>query len=688
MRYDALPGYTEGLYKWVNRRSVLGKRSVSKPERSSTPATAKPRSIALVGPSGSGKSTLFDGLMAAAGTPVRRGGDHARTATTELRLGHCAFMGDRWSILDCPGSVEFGYETACALMVVDLAVVVCEPAPERAATFAPLMKMLEDQGVPHLVFINKIDTLSGQIRDTLAAIQPYARHPLLLRQVPILEGDIVTGYIDLVHERAYRYRFGQPSELIPMPSRMLEREREARAGLLEILADHDDAILEKILDDIPLALGEIYPQLHKDQASGAIVEVLLGAAARENGIQRLWKALRHDVPHAIETAARRGIGAGEQPLFQIFKTQYRPHTGKLSYARVWRGALHEGAALNGTRISGIHLMADGEPIKVAEADAGELVALGRLDAAPTGATLGGGSSVKPLAFREPPTPVFAVAIASKERKDDVKLSGALHKLAEEDASLIIVTDAETGETLLRGQGEAHLNQAIGRVSKLYNLDIVTNRPSIAYKETIRRSVYEHSRLKRQTGGHGQFADVKLEIQPRAPGEGFLFIDRTVGGSVPKQYVPAVREAAEEAMQKGPLGHPVVDVMVILVDGGFHSVDSSDMAFRNATRAGVAEGLAKAEPVLLEPIDHVTVSVPNEFTATAQRLLTGRRGQILGFAARQGWPGWDDVAALAPAAELQDFIMELRSQTMGLGSFRHHFDHLAESRGRVGLAATG
>ena len=616
--------------------------------------------------------------MAAAGTPVRRGGDfHARVMTTELRLGHCAFMGDRWSILDCPGAVEFAYETAGALAVVDLAVVVCEPAPERALTLGPLMKMLEDQGVPHLIFVNKIETLSGQVRDTLSAIQTYSKSPLVLRQVPIRDGDIVTGYIDLVHERAYRYRFGQPSELIPMPTRMLEREKEARAGLLEILADHDDAILEKILDDVPLSLDEIYPQLHKDQASGAIVEVLLGAAGRENGIQRLWKALRHDVPGAMETAARRGIPTGNQPLVQIFKTQYRPHTGKLSYARVWRGALKEGAALNGLRVSGIHLLADGEPIKVAEADAGELVALGRLEGAPTGTTLGGGV-VKPLAYPEPPPPVFALAIASKERKDDVKLAGALHKLTEEDPSLSVVLDPETGETLLRGQGEAHLNLAIGRLSKLTNLDIVTNRPGIPFKETIRRAVYEHSRLKRQTGGHGQFADVKLEIQPRGPGEGFLFVDRTVGGSVPKQYVPAVREGAEEAMRKGPFGHPVVDVMVILVDGGFHSVDSSDMAFRTATRNGIAEGLAKADPVLLELIDRVTVSVPNEFTAAAQRLLSGRRGQILGYAERQGWPGWDDVEALVPAAELHDFIMELRSQTMGLGSYRHGFDHLAES----------
>jgi elongation factor G len=652
------------------------------PRPSSPTDIRKPRSIALVGPNGSGKSTLFDGLMSAAGVTIRQGGDaHARGATTELRLGHCAFMGDRWSILDCPGSVEFAYETAAALAAVDLAVVVCEPAPERAATLATLMNLLEDQGVPHLIFINKIDTLSGPVRDTLAAIQEYSGIPLALRQVPIRDGDAVTGYVDIVHERAYRYCAGQPSELIDMPAQMLEREKEARDGLMEILADHDDVILEKLLDDIPLGFDEIYPQLHKDQVNGAIVEVLFGAAVRGNGILRLWKALRHDVPDPIETAARHGVGAKGPPLVQIFKTQYRAHTGKLSYARVWRGPLQEGAILSGVRVSGIHILSNGEPIKVSEADSGELVALGRLEAVPTGATLAGGGT-DTLSFPEPPAPVYALAIATPERKDDVKLSGALRKLTDEDPSLSVLQDAETGETLLRGLGDAHLKLAIGRLSNLYNLEIVTGPPAIPFKETIRRAVYQHTRLKHQTGGHGQFADIKLEIQPRRPGEGFLFVDRTVGGAVPKHYIPAVREAAEEAMAKGPFGHPVVDVAVVLVDGGFHAVDSSDMAFRNATRTAVAEGLAKADPVRLEPIHHVSVSAPNMFTANAQRLLSGRRGQILGYAERPGWRGWDNVEALVPAAELQDFIMELRSQTMGLGSYRHSFDHLAEDRGRV------
>lgn len=647
---------------------------------------AGPRSIALVGPYGSGKSTLFDALMAAAGALVKRGGDaRSRGMTTELRLGHCTFLDEPWAILDCPGSVEFAYDTLSALMVCDLAIVICEPSPERMASLTLLMKTLEDHGIPHLVFVNKIDMLAGRVRDSIAALQNYSSFPLVLRQVPIREEDAVTGYVDVVSERAYRYRQEQDSELITLPNDMLDREREARAGLSEILADHDDAILEKVLEDIAPTSDELFKQLHDDQARGSIVQVLLGSATQGFGIQRLWKALRHDAPNAWETAQRHGIAVSDQPLVQVFKTVHAgqaAYTGKLSLSRIWRGTLADGGTLNGSRVGGIYHFSGGEPVRVPVANAGELVALGRLEGAATGSVVGLYDRSEILDFPEPPAPVFALAIATKDRKDDVKLSTALHKLVEEDPSLSIVHEQETGETLLRGQGEIHLNVALERLATNYNLQINVGTPKIAFKETIKREVHQHARLKRQTGGHGQFADVKLEVAPRERGEGFLFTDKIVGGAVPRQYIPAVGEAAEEAMQKGPLGYPVVDVGVMLVDGTFHSVDSSDMAFRTATRIGVAEALAKAEPVLLEPIDHVMVGVPNQFTAAVQRLLSGRRSQILGYAERPGWSGWDDVEALVPEAELHDFILQLRAETMGLGSYRCSFDHLAEARGKL------
>ena len=640
----------------------------------------RPRSVALVGPYGSGKSALFEGLMGAAGANLRRGSTRTRSMTTMLRLGHCSFLGDPWSILDCPGSVEFSFEAASAMAVVDLAVVVCEPTPERVRGVAPVLKALEEEGVPYIVFINKIDTFTGHPRDTLAALQGYCKRPLILRHVPIREGESVTGFIDVVSERAYRYREGEPSELMSFPPQMREEKDSAFSGLVEVLADHDDALLEKILEDVTPTPQEIFRQLQKDQAAGGVVEVLIGAAERQQGIRRLWKALRHDGPDPLSTAERRGIAAEGEPLAQVFKTVHAGHTGKLSYARIWRGPIRDGTTLDGQRLAGIFRFAGEEPTKAGEAVTGDLVALGRLETVATGDTISPSGSAEQLPFPTPPEPVYSLAITTEDRKDDVKLSGALQKLAEEDPSLTIEHDQETNETILKGQGEMHLRAAIDRLAKASNLKVGVGRPRVPFRETIRRAVHQHGRLKRQTGGHGQFADVKIDIEPLGRGEGFRFVDRIVGGAVPRNYIPAVGEAAEAATRKGPFGYQVVDVSVTLVDGGFHSVDSSDMAFKTATRIAMSEGLQKADPMLLEPIDHVTVSVPSEYTPSVQRLLSGRRGRILGYAAKPGWPGWDDVEALVPQAEMHDLIIELRSQTMGLGTFRRRFDHLAEARG--------
>ncbi|MDO9709474.1 elongation factor G [Paracraurococcus lichenis] len=641
-----------------------------------SPGGAKPRSVALIGPQGAGKSALFDALLAAAGAPPRRGGP--RGMGTELRLAHASHNGDTWSLLDCPGSVEFAHDAACAAAVCDLAVVVTEPAPGRAAVLGPVFRMLEERGTPTIVFVNKIDQLNGRVRDTLAAMQAQTNRKLVLRQVPIREGEQVTGYVDVVSERAYRYRRGAASERIALPDGIRAREAEARAELLEALADHDDALLEKVLEDLVPEPGEIYRPLHTAELSGAVVSVLLGAAEHNNGIQRLWKALRHDVPAPEETAARRGIAPEGAPLAQVFRTVHAGHAGRLSWARVWRGPVKDGAQLDGHRVGGIHRFPNGEAQKVPEAQAGEIVALGRMEGVTTGTTLG---QAEALDFPKPAEPIHSLAVVVEDRKDEVRLSGALQRLAEEDPSLTVVLDPESGQTVLHGQGELHLRAALDRLAAASGVKLRTVRPQVPYRETIRHAVTQHGRLKRQTGGHGQFADVKIRIEPRGRGEGFAFAEEVVGGAVPRRFIPAVGEAAEEATKKGPLGHPVVDVAVTLLDGGFHSVDSSDMAFATATRMAMQEGLAKAEPVLLEPVHAVTVTVPAEYTPNAQRLLTGRRGQILGYAAKEGWEGWDCVEALVPAAELQDLVIELRSQTQGLGSYTHRFDHLAEARHR-------
>ncbi|HEX7388594.1 MAG TPA: elongation factor G [Acidiphilium sp.] len=640
-----------------------------------------PRAVALVGPYGSGKTTLFEALMAAAGTPLRRTTE-ARThiPSTETRLSHCSFLGDPWAVLDCPGSVEFAYETASALAVADLAVVVAEPDPARALALRPVLRMVEEAQVPFIVFVNKIDTLAVPLKDLLAALQAEADRPLVLRQMPIREGDTVTGYVDLVSERAYRYRPDTASELIRIPESVAGTEQAEHEALIDTLADRDDALLEKVIEGTIPTPVELYEHLQKDIAERSLAGVMLGAAEHANGVARLWKALRHDTPDPAVTAARHGVAPEGPTLVQVFKTSYAGQAGKLAYARIWRGPLKDGASFGTARVGGIVRNPGGETRKAAEAATGDLVGLGRLDGVATGACLGEAGETLP--FPAPAAAVHAVAIAAADHKDDVKLSTALQKLLEEDPSCSMVRDAETGDTLLTGQGEIHLNRAVERLGRIGGLSVGTARPRVRFKETIRKPVQQHSRLKRQTGGHGQFADIKLDIEPRARGEGFRFVDKIVGGAVPRQYIPAVGDAAEEATRKGPYGYPVVDVSVTLVDGGFHAVDSSDMAFRSATRAGMAEALAKADPVLLEPVHRVTVSAPNLFTANVQRLLTGRRGQILGYSEKPGWSGWDDTNALVPETELHGMIIELRSQTAGLGGFVHEFDHLAEAPARL------
>jgi elongation factor G len=398
----------------------------------------------------------------------------------------------------------------------------------------------------------------------------------------------------------------------------------------------------------------------------------------------LLKALRHESPGAAESAKRMGFEGLSEPAAQVFKTYHMPHAGKQSVVRVWSGEIADGATLNGSRVSGIVSLQGHETTKLSKAQAGEVVAFGRMDEVHTGEVLTP-SGERPGSvpdWPDPVAPLYAFAITAEKREDEVKLSGAIAKLIEEDPSLKLEQSRDTNELLLWGQGEIHLAVALERLNSKYHLSVSRRKPQVAYKETIKKTVDQHARFKRQTGGHGQFGDVHVEIKPLQRGAGFEFIDNVVGGAIPRQFIPSVETGIKEYMSEGPLGFPVVDVAVRLYDGQHHAVDSSDMAFKTAGRMAMSEGLPKCAPVLLEPIYHVKVSVPNEFTAAVQRIVSGRRGQILGFDAREGWKGWDTVEVNMPQSELHDLIIELRSQTQGIGTFDFEFDHLQELTGRI------
>jgi elongation factor G len=654
-----------------------------------------PRCVALVGPYLSGKTSLLEAMLFASGTTSRRGsvrdgnavGDHvaearARQMSTEINVANATFLGDPWTILDCPGSVELLYEAQQAMLVADTVVVVCEPEAERAVTVSALLRFLSRHGIPHMIFINKLDTANARVRDVLAALQSYSDQPLVLRQVPLRGGDgEVTGYVDLVSERAYSYRPGQASDLVPLPADFWDAEGATRTQMVEKLADFDDALLEQLLEDVQPPKEEIYKHLTKDFQKNLIVPVFVGAATPDHGVRRLWKALRHETPSPQETAARLGIAAEGEPMAQVFKTYHLPHTGKLSLSRVWRGQIAEGNVLNGVRVAGVVRLLGAQQEKAPSAQMGEVIGLTRMEEIDTGAVLTPSGKAAALPQPERPQPVYGLAIHAEKRGDDVKLTGSIGKLIDEDPSLQLEQNAELREMVLWGQGDVHLQIALDRLRNRHNLAVVGQPATVPYRETIKRGTQQHSRFKRQSGGHGQFADCTIEVKALPRGSGFTFADKVVGGAIPRNYIPAVEEGVVEALRHGPLGFPVVDLTVSLLTGQFHAVDSSDMAFKTAGRQAIQEALPKCEPILLEPIDSVEVSVPNAFTARVQRLVSGRRGQILGYDAKEDWSGWDVVRAYLPRNELHDLIVELRSLTLGVGSFAHHFDHMQELTGR-------
>jgi elongation factor G len=653
------------------------------------------RCAVLVGPYLSGKTTLLEAMLHSSGSIPRRGsvrdgtsvGDHAaearaRQMSTEINVANATFLGDKWTILDCPGSVELAYEAQQAMLAADVAIVVCEPEVERAVTVSALLRFLGRHNIPHVIFINKLDTASARVRDVLAALQSYSERPLVLRQVPLRDGDTgITGYVDLISERAYHYKPGQASDLVQLPADFWDSEADTRTSLLEKLADFDDGLLEQLLEDVQPTKDDIYKHLRKEVAAGQIVPVLVGAGLQDHGVRRLWKALRHDTPGPEAAAARLGIAATGEPMAQVIKTYHLPHTGKLSLSRVWRGQIAEGNVLNGVRVAGVIRITGAQHEKAPSAAIGEVVGFTRMEEIATGTVLTPSGKSDPLPQPERPQPVFGLAIHAEKRGDDVKLSGAIAKLIDEDPALELEQNQDSREMLLWGQGDVHLQIAMDRLRNRHNLAVVGHPATVPYRETIRRGAQQHSRFKRQSGGHGQFADITIDVKPEPRGAGFIFKDSVVGGAIPRNYIPAVEEGIAEALKAGPLGFPVVDLSVNLLTGQFHAVDSSDMAFKTAGRQAIQEALTKCEPFLLEPIDAVDISVPNAFTARVQRLVSGRRGQILGFDGKKDWSNWDVVRAYLPRNELHDLIVELRSLTLGVGSFAHRFDHMQELTGK-------
>jgi elongation factor G len=628
------------------------------------------RCFAVLGAANTGKSTLVDRMCALEGKalpPAQPG---------EMRVAAFTHMGEKWTALDCPGSVDFLPSALDALLAADAAVVCVAPNASDAALASPYLHMAEAAGVPIILFVNKMDEAESRVGEIAAALQDYANHVILVRQVPIRENGIIVGAVDLVSERAWKYREGGPSALIEMPSEMSEREQEARGELLEHLSEFDDGLLEELIEDRAPAQGALYAICARLFRENKFIPALMGSAGHGNGIVRVMKALRHEAPDVSVLRARlAGIAGSRPPLAVAFNASHKKHVGKTVLLRAL-DALHAGQGLGGRvpgQLSAAH-GADGAPKGTVEA--GEVVAAVKSDHL----QVGQGEAKPAPEWRKVHAPVLTRVLVPTSDKDTAKLASALAMLAEDDPGLWVQQDPETGNELVGTQGNLHLRQLHARLRDVFGVEVAENVPHVSYRETISKGLEIPYRHKKQSGGAGQFADVRLNVQPAARGTGFVFNEVVKGGAVPRNYIPAVETGVREALAKGPLGFPVIDLTVTLTDGGSHAVDSSDMAFRIAGRQGTHEALLAAGPVQLQPFYSVSFYIPSVFTGQMGPLVASHRGQVLGFDQDPDAKGWDIFRATMPGSALDALTGEIRSVTQGIGYYSAEFDRYEEMYG--------
>jgi elongation factor G len=635
------------------------------------------RCFTILGPSQTGKSTLVAKLATQEGTS-RKSVSPYGSSLTEFDFG-----GETWCALDTPGTNESLALAQDALLASDACVLCVSPAPDDAVLAAPYLRAIEASGTPCILFVNRIDEPQGRLRDVIAALQAYSSHPLVLRQVPIREGDTIVGSCDLISERAWRYREGQPSALVELPDSSAEREHEARAELLEQLSEFDDWLLEELIEDREPASDALFAIATRTLKENRIIPVLFGAASHGNGIKRLMKALRHEAPPVASLRNRLAEAGGldESALLAVsFHAHHRANIGKTVLVRALGDGLKQGAALGGAGLGAIQEAGTGRPL-TGNIPAGQVFGAIKSDHLPVPALLTATAAAAPPEWTEPPTPMLERILVPGSERDETKLSATLAKLAETDRGLKVMQEEGTGAPLICAQGPVHLRELRKTLSEVFRVEVTDRSPNPVYRETISKPSNIHYRHRKQTGGAGQFADVQLSVRPNERGQGFTFGETVKGGTVPRNYIPAVEAGAREAMEKGPLGFRVIDVDVTLTDGQYHSVDSSEFAFRAAAKMGVKQALSQAAAVLMQPVARVEIHIPSVFSGGVVAIVSSLRGQVLGFDRDENAKGWDIFRALVPGGTLEELARTLRSATQGIGYFSKTFDHFEELYGK-------
>ncbi|RYH09580.1 elongation factor G [Tropicimonas sp. IMCC6043] len=627
------------------------------------------RCFTVLGPASAGKTTLVEALGSLDSKPVRS------ELSEFFAVSEFTYLDEPWAAFDIAGGAEYLGYAGEALAASDAVILCVPPEPEAAVLCAPYLRLIEESGTPCILFINRMDTTENRVRDIVSSLQAYANHTIILRQVPIRENGEVVGTVDLISERAWEFQEGQPSQLIEIPADVLDREQEARAELLEHLSDFDDHLLEELIEDKAPPRDEVYEVASAVLRDNDDIPAFLGSASAHNGITRLMKSLRHEAPSVEKTIERIGTDAIAAGVF----ASYRKHMGKAVVLRALASPVTAGAQLGGANVGNLSGIEAKHPVdRIEPGFIGMAVKSDHLNAGQYFSAAG--SDPMPDWARGHP-PSYASLVTPVHEKDDARLSSALARVAEIDPGLTYEQDEASGHAMLRLQGPMHLRRIQALLESDFGVEAETEEVSARYRETISKSVEHQHRHRKQSGGAGQFADVVMKIGPQARGEGFSFDEVVKGGAVPRNYIPSVEAGAKDAIVQGPLGFPVIDIAVTLLDGKSHSVDSSDFAFRAAGKACVREALNDASPVLLQPIDKVDIHVPSVFSGAIVTLVSSLKGQVLGFDPNPDAKGWDIFHALLPDSSLGELSRALGGAAQGTAWYEAVFDHYEELHGK-------
>jgi len=665
----------------------------------------KIRNIALVGHGGSGKTSLAEAMLFAAGAVSRLGKVDDGNATLDFDpdeisrkisittgIAPADWKGVKVNILDTPGYADFFGETMAALQVTDAAVVVVDAVAGVETQTDKAWGIAAERNLPRIVFITRMDKEHADFSAALDSLTDAFGTSVAPVAIPIGKESGFKGMVDLVAMKAYTYEAGKRAAS-DIPEDMAAEADSLREKLVEAIAETDDTLLERYLEGETLEQAEVEKSMLAAVAAGTVVPVLAGSAFTSAGVDALLDAVLAYVPSPASLPPRKGTNPknGEEaerkcsesePLSAlVFKTMADPYVGKLSYFRVYSGALKADSTLyNATnqekeRVGHVFVVKGKQQEDVPQVVAGDIGAVPKLTKVGTGDTLcdeGNPIVYEPVTF---PVPLVSVAVSPKTKADEDKLGSSLQRLVEEDPTLTIRRDEETHQTIVAGNGDVHLEVVMERLKRKFGVEADVSEPRIPYHETVRAAAKAQGRHKKQTGGHGQFGDAWVELEPNERGAGFEFVDKIVGGAIPRQYIPAVEKGIHEAMEQGILaGFPVVDVKATVYDGSFHPVDSSEMAFKIAGSLAFKKAAEQAKPVLLEPIVSLEVTVPDEFMGDVMGNLSGKRGKILGMEPRGKY---QVVKAHVPLAEVSHYSAELRSMTRGQGTYSLEISHYEE-----------